>query len=165
MFREMRRKAQQLTNEEMNEVLSSCHTGILAVIGDDGFPYTVPLNYVFQNGKLYFHCAKEGHKIDSIRSDSKVSFCVVEKDQVIPQAFATNYKSVIAFGRARILTDGSELRAALNGILRKYSPAYPAEGQKELERELHLVCVVEINIEHMTGKAALKSIREMEPKG
>ncbi len=101
VFREMRRKAQQLTNEEMNEVLSSCHTGILAVIGDGGYPYTVPLNYVFHNGKLYFHCAKEGHKIDGIRSDSKVSFCVVEKDRVIPQAFATNYKSVIAFGRAK----------------------------------------------------------------
>ncbi len=162
MFRDMRRKMQQLTHEEMTEVLRSCHTGILGVVGDDGYPYTVPLNFVLHDDKLFFHCAREGHKTDAIMQNNKVSFCVVDKDRVVPQALATNYRSVIVFGRARILTDDSERRAALDAILQKYAPDHPKEGQAEIERELHLVCVVAIDIEHMTGKAALKSVQDMD---
>ena len=162
MFRSMRRKNQALSDEENIEVLKACSTGVLAVIGDDGYPYTVPLNYIFNNGKLYFHCARDGHKIDSIERDDKVSFCVIAKDKVIPKAFATNFRSVIVFGKARPLTDDNERRIALECLVEKYSPDYPAEGRREIDKDWNAVYVVEINIEHMTGKAALKSIREKD---
>ena len=110
MFRKMRRKNQQLSQGEAIEILQTWPTGIMGVIGDDGYPYTVPLNYVFSDDKLFFHCAKEGHKIDSIRKNDKVAFCVIEKDEVVSKAFATKFRSVVVFGRARILTEDGERR-------------------------------------------------------
>ena len=99
MFREMRRKGQALGKEECEEILRAGRTGVLALSGDDGYPYPVPLNYVFAEGKLYFHCAKSGHKADAIARSDKAGFCVVARDQVVPGKFTTYFQSVIAFGR------------------------------------------------------------------
>ena len=158
MFRPMRRKNQLLSYEETMEILRSCTSGVLAVIGDDDYPYAVPLSYVYQDGKLFFHCAAEGHKIDSIRRNNKVSFCVIKADDVIQSTFTTHYKSVIVFGKARILEDENDKRHALECLVKKYSPDYIREGLVEIEHDLKIVCLVEVAIEHMTGKAAIEII-------
>ena len=97
MFRAMRREKQQLSNQEAVRILEQGKTGVLAVISENGYPYTVPLNYVYYDGKIYFHSAKSGHKIDAIRACDKVSFCVVSKDDVIKEKLTTAYESAIFF--------------------------------------------------------------------
>ncbi len=154
MFREMRRTKQLLPEEEAIGILKSCSTGVLAVSGDDSYPYTIPLNYTYEDGKLLFHCAKVGHKIDGINRNDKVTFCVIERDDVVPDTFSTNYRSVVVFGRARILTGDEDRRAALVSLVDKYSAGYEEEGQKEIEKDWDNVVLVEVSIEHMTGKAA-----------
>ncbi len=158
MFREMRRKKQLLSEAETIEILQSCTSGVLAVIGDNDYPYAVPLSFVYKDGKLFFHFAKAGHKIDSIVRNNKVSFCVIKTDNVIQKTFTTHFRSAIVFGRARILTEDSEKKYALECLVEKYSPDYIAEGQSEIERDWNRVWVAEIKIEHMTGKAAIEII-------
>jgi nitroimidazol reductase NimA-like FMN-containing flavoprotein (pyridoxamine 5'-phosphate oxidase superfamily) len=158
MFREMRRKKQLLSREETRAILKAGTSGVLGITGDEGYPYTVPISYVYQDDKLFFHCAKEGHKIDGIHRNDKVSFCVIDKDEVIPKTFSTHFRSVVVFGKARILIDEHERRAALEGLVKKYSPDYVEEGQSAIERDWNRVCLVEVKIEHMTGKAALEIV-------
>ena len=95
MFRKMRRFKQQLTEEESINVLDRNKTGILAVIGDEGYPYTVPINYVYADGKIFMHSATAGHKIDAIRTCDKASFCVIDADDVVPQDYSTNFRKTI----------------------------------------------------------------------
>lgn len=156
MFREMRRKRQQLSMERVEEILDKGITGTLAVAGDDGYPYTIPLNYVYENGFIYFHCARSGHKLDAIRRDNKVSFCVINKEQIIPEEFTAYFRSVIVFGRAtEVEEDGEKLRIMrlLNG---KYAPGLAEAGEKEIKREWNILGVVKIQVEHMTGKEAIE---------
>lgn len=112
MFREMRRKRQLLPTEESVSILEKMTSGTLALHGDDGYPYAVPVSYVYADGKIYFHTAVKGHKVDAIQTNGKVSFCVVEQDDVKPAEFTTYFRSVIAFGKARILEDGNEKLSA-----------------------------------------------------
>ena len=113
MFREMRRFGQQMPENEAIEILKNATSGTLAVLGDDGYPYAVPMSHFYCEGKIYFHCASEGHKIDAIRNCDKVSFCVISRDDVVPEKFTTYYCSVIAFGRVRILEDVQEKVTAI----------------------------------------------------
>ncbi len=154
MFREMRRKEQLLSQEETIAILQKGSSGVLGVSGDGEYPYTVPISYVYREGKLFFHGAPSGHKIDSIHRNDKVSFCVIDQDEVIQKTFTTHFRSAIVFGRARILTDDQERRTAMEALVEKYSPDYIQEGQLAIERGWEKVCLVEITIEHMTGKAA-----------
>jgi nitroimidazol reductase NimA-like FMN-containing flavoprotein (pyridoxamine 5'-phosphate oxidase superfamily) len=108
----MRRKNQQLSKEETMRILDSCTSGVLGVHGDDGYPYTVPVSYALEGDKIFIHSAIEGHKIDSISRCDKVSFCVIERDDVVQKTFTTHYRSAVIFGRARILTDEAEKRHA-----------------------------------------------------
>lgn len=157
MFREMRRSRQQLADEAASEILEQGSHGVLAVLGDDGYPYAVPLSYVCSDGKIYFHCARSGHKLDAVRACPKASFCVVARDDVIPELFATKYESVIAFGRVRELTDDVEKRAAVTLLARKYSPEESDESvNAEIEREWAPLAMLEFTIEHMTGKRSLR---------
>ena len=158
MFRKMRREKQSLSEAETIEILASCTSGVLALSGENDYPYAVPLSFVYKDGKLFFHSAKTGHKIDRLSNNDKVSFCVIEADNVIQKSFTTQFRSVIVFGRARILTDDAEKKYALECLVEKYSPDYIPEGQAEIERSWNKVCVVEVKIEHMTGKAATKII-------
>jgi nitroimidazol reductase NimA-like FMN-containing flavoprotein (pyridoxamine 5'-phosphate oxidase superfamily) len=160
MFREMRRKKQLLSEAETIEILKSCTSGVLAVTGDNGYPYAVPLSYAYKDGKLFFHFAKAGHKIDGIEKNSKVSFCVIKTDDVIQKTFTTHFRSAIVFGTARILTEDSEKKYALECLVEKYSPDYIAEGQSEIERDWSRVGAAEVQIEHMTGKAAIEIINK-----
>lgn len=160
MFRKMRRTKQELTFAEVEEILYKVPTGVLAVHGEDGYPYTVPLNFVYDNGSIYFHCAKEGHKIDAIKSNDKVSFCVIAKDAVVAKEFATDYYSVVAFGRAKILSSREEMVSALKLLNKKLAPDFPMEGDKEIENSINHVCVVQIKVDYVTGKAAIEGIRD-----
>lgn len=160
MFREMRRFKQLLSKEETVGILKARTAGVLGVNGDDGYPYTVPVSYVYdqENEKLYFHGAYEGHKIDSIKRDDKVTFSVIDKDDVIQETFTTHFSSVSIFGRARILEDDAEKRHAMEIIVQRYSPDFVKEGQDVMEKSWSRLCVVEIKIEHMTGKKAIELV-------
>lgn len=160
MFREMRRKRQLLTESDCVQILTAGSSGVLAVHGDDGYPYTVPLNYLYENGKLYFHGAKSGHKIDSILRNNKVSFCVIDLEQNVPEKFTTYFKSVVAFGRASLVIDDAEKRYAVERLAMKFSPNEPKEKRDaEIEREWNPLAVIRIDIEHMTGKQAIELVK------
>ena len=160
MFREMRRKRQQLPEAEAVAVLERGSSGVLAVLGDGGYPYAVPLSYVYSDGKLYFHCAKSGHKLDAVRECDKASFCVVARDDVVPEEFTTRYVSVIAFGRVRELTGDDEKIAAVRRLAEKYAPELSeAAREAAIERDLAPLCMLELNVEHLTGKQARELLK------
>lgn len=159
MFREMRRKNQELPREECLAILETATSGVLAVSGDGGYPYAVPLSFVWHEGNIYFHCAQTGHKLDSIARNPLVSFCVIAQDDVLPEKFTTRFRSVIVFGQARVLKAGEEMRTALTWLAEKYSPEQPGLLE-EVESHLGRVCVVEIPAEHITGKEAAELMRE-----
>ncbi len=159
MFREIRRREQALSREEAAAVLERGTSGVLAVAGDDGYPYAVPLSYVYTDSKLFFHCALTGHKLDAIRRSDKVSFCVIDQDEVVPQEYTSYFRSVIAFGRARVLDDEREKRAALEALAARYTPGDEAGRTRELESALSRVCMVELTVEHLSGKEAKELAR------
>lgn len=161
-FRPMRRIRQQLPDEEAESILKSATAGVLAVSGDNGYPYAVPVSYVYAAGKIYFHSALQGHKTDAIRGNPKVSFCVIDKDDVKPQEFTTYFRSVIAFGKARIIEDEAEKMAALRLLTARYSDdtVTPGMTDKEIARGFNRLLMVEIIIEHITGKEAIELVRQ-----
>ena len=155
MFRSMRRKRQQLAHEEAVEILRADTSGVLALAGDDGYPYAVPMSYVYADGKLYFHSARAGHKVDAVARSPKASFCVIAQDDVLPERFTTLFRSVIAFGTIRVLEDEAEKRAAIELLARRYSPNESAESvDAEIGSFWNALCLLELTIEHLTGKEA-----------
>ena len=165
MFREMRRNKQLLSQEDTIAVLERGTNGILAVSGDDDYPYAVPLSYVYHDSRIYFHCAKTGHKLDGIKRNPKVSFCVVDKDQIVSEEFTTYFRSVIIFGQARILDDPEEKRRAIRILVSKYSPKEDEESrEKEIDGSFSALCIVEITPDHLTGKEAIELVRAKERK-
>ena len=159
MSREMSRKMQALTAEETAEILKRNTSGVLSVNGDDGYPYGVPLSYVYLDSKLYFHCAGAGHKLDSILKDDKVSFCVIDQDQVVGEEYTTYFRSVIAFGRARVLEGAEKLRPLVE-LCEKYYPGHLEQTRQKAEHALKNVSIVEVTIEHMTGKTAMELVKK-----
>lgn len=159
MFREMRRKKQQLSDSECREILESGKTAVLAVNGDNGYPYTVALNYVYYNGNIYFHCAKSGHKLDAIDRDSKVSICVIKQDEVVQEKFTTYYKSVVCFGRAERITDDNEIKTAATVLSEKYCPDYLDGISAEIEKGFSALAAVKITPEHITGKQCIELVK------
>lgn len=157
MFRPMRRFKQQLSKEECEEILNNCKSGVLAVIGDNGYPYAVPLSYVYFNEKIYFHCAKEGHKVDALANNNKVSFCVVAKDDVVPEKLTTYFKSVIIFGKAKKL-EGKALQEAAMQLGLKYNKNEKSV-KDEIQKALARMSCFEIQIEHITGKQAIELVK------
>jgi uncharacterized protein len=160
MFRAMRRKRQLLSEAETVGMLESCTSGVLAVQGDDDYPYAVPLSFAYEDGKLFFHAAKTGHKLDAIERNDKASFCVIAQDDVVQATFTTHFRSAIAFGRARVVSDDDEKRHALRCLARKYSPDHLDAADTEIEADLQRVCVIELAVEHMTGKASIEVVKE-----
>ena len=152
MFREMRRAKQELSREETLQILERGSSGVLALAGDGGYPYAVPLSYVYSEGKIFFHCALAGHKIDAIRQNEKASFCVIDQDLIIPEKYTTAYRSAIAFGRARILNGESEkLRAALL-LANKYYPGHETDSVDEINMSMARMSIIQLSIEHLSGK-------------
>ncbi|WP_019849975.1 pyridoxamine 5'-phosphate oxidase family protein [Desulfitobacterium sp. PCE1] len=152
MFKEIRNKKRQLKLEEAKELLINGEYGILATNGENGYSYAIPLNYVYVNDKIYFHCAIEGHKLDNIALNNKISFCVVGKTELAPEKFTSKYESVLIFGRA-FIADEDEKKKALIGLINKYSSGYEKQGGKYIDRSIQDTCVVKIEIDQITGKA------------
>lgn len=160
MFREMRRHRQQLSEQECKSILERGKTGVLAVIGDGGYPYTVPINYYYDGESIYLHCAKEGHKLDAIRKDPKVSFCVVDRDEICQEKYTTLYRDVVVFGKAEIVADENEMRTSVTALAEKYCPNFLDGIPAEVEREFGILCMIKINIEHITGKQGKELLKE-----
>jgi uncharacterized protein len=156
----MRRRRQDLPETETIAMLQSCTSGVLALHGDDDYPYAVPLSFAYEDGKLFFHCAKAGHKIDALERSDKASFCVIAADDVVQSTFTTHFRSAIVFGRARVVTDDGEKRHALDCLVKKYSPDYLEAADAEIHGDWQRVCVIELAVEHMSGKAAIEIIKE-----
>ncbi len=154
----MRRKRQQLSDEESYAILQNATSGTLALLGDGGYPYAVPISYVFCEGKLYFHSALSGHKVDAIRSCDRASFCVVAQDDVKPALYTTFFRSVIAFGRIHIVDDEAEKLAAARLLGNRYNPHQDEALQKELENSLARMLVIRLDIEHLTGKESIELV-------
>lgn len=154
MFRPMRRIAQQLPDAEARAILDRGQTGILSLIGDDGYPYGVPVNYVRIGDSIYIHCAAEGYKIDAVRSCAKASFCVVDADDVVQSEYATNFRSVIAFGQITVITeDDGEMTRALIDFADKYCPDMGHEANvRQVALELPGVALLRLDMEHLTAK-------------
>lgn len=164
MFREMRRIKQKLSDAECEEILAGCTSGTLALAGDDGYPYAVPISYVYNDGKIYFHSAVSGHKIDAIQRCNKASFCVIADDNILPEKFTTVFVSVIVFGRIRIIDDDAEKRRAITILADKYSPGLEAMRDKEIEDGFNHMHILELSIEHMSGKEGIERTRMREKK-
>lgn len=185
-FYPMRRHKQQLSQEECFEILERGSSGTLALLDKQGFPYAVPLSYVFVPGKateaqipesqilhpngekpasaetqdnlgsIYFHSALEGHKIDAIRNCAKASFCVIAADDVIPEKFTTAYRSVIVFGEVRVVKDDTNRKLGLELLGRKYSPNFEEAMQSEIANAFDRTAIIELKIEKITGKEGLE---------
>lgn len=155
MFRKMRRSKQELPADEALRLLEAGSSGVLALLGDGGWPYAVPLSYAYAAGKLYFHCARAGHKLDAVRNEPRASFCVVAQDLVVPEKYTTHYRSVIAFGRVRILEDGDEKRRGIELLAERFAPDDSAGHRRRVvDSEWDNFCVLEFDFEHITGKEA-----------
>lgn len=154
MFRKMRKETQQLPREEALEILKNGTSGVLALRGDEDYPYAVPMSYAFEDGKIYFHCAPEGHKIDAVRKHDKASFCVIARDEIIPLNFTTYYESAVAFGRIRFVEDKAEWLRAIHLIAGKYAPHHPTGPEKEIAASMGYMLILRMDIEHLTGKQA-----------
>lgn len=153
MFREMRRKGQEIPFVEAEEILENGTHGVLAVTGDDEYPYSVPISYVYHKGRLIFHSALSGHKIDAIKRSGKASFCVVASDDVVPLEYTTRYRSVIAFGRISIVMDDERKLEDAIALARKYAPSDSTEHRLDyIDSEWKGFCILEMMIEHITGK-------------
>ena len=158
-FRQMRRKRQQLTQEESIAILQKATAGTLALLGDDSYPYAVPISYVYNEGKLYFHSALNGHKVDAIRKYDKASFCVIEQDDVQPEKYTTFFRSVIAFGRIHIIEDEKEKLEIVRMLGNRYNPNQDDALQKEIESGLSRLLAIRFDIEHLTGKQAIELVK------
>lgn len=182
MFREIRRKEKQLTIEECHEILTKAEYGTLATMGVDGYPYAVPVNYVFHNGNIYFHCAIVGHKLDNIFNCSNVSFNIVTDVLVVPlipdenaneselkfNGFDTNFNSVILFGKAKEVIEKDKMDGLI-AFLKKFLNLnefnqYKEEAIKYIEKSLKRTKLFKIEIEHMTGKRGIRENRQIEGK-
>ena len=159
-FRQMRRKRQQLTQEESIVILQKATAGTLALLGDDDYPYAVPISYVYNEGKLYFHSALNGHKVDAIRKYDKASFCVIEQDDVQPEKYTTFFRSVIAFGRIHIVEDEKEKLEIVRLLGNRYNPNQDDALQKEIESGLSRLLAIRFDIEHLTGKEAIELVKQ-----
>ena len=151
-MKNIRRKDREITTREAIEILDSAEYGVLSTVGKEGQPYGVPLNYVYRNSSIYFHCALIGQKLDNIADNPRVSFCVVGKTKVLPDQFATEYESAVAFGLASEV-HGNERHNALGWLLEKYCPDFIEEGKQYIELKDKATKVIKIEISHVSGKA------------
>jgi len=162
----MRRNVQALSREESLAVLDRGTSGVLALLGDGDYPYAVPLSYVRRGDTLLFHCARSGHKLDAIRRHSKASFCVIDRDQVVPEEYTTYFRSVIAFGTVRILEEEKEVRAAIQALALRYAPEDSEEGRdRSIEKDYDRLCMLEMTVQHLSGKQAKELVRAGKAEG
>lgn len=158
MFRPMRRFKQQISDEECRDVLILEPRGVLSVIGDDGYPYGIPMDHWYseEDGKLYFHCAKEGHKLDAIRACDKVSYCVMDKGFRKEGEWALNIRSVVVFGRIKIVDDEPKRIEIGTNLCRKFTDD-ESYIEHEVKNALPRALCLELIPEHIAGKLVNES--------
>lgn len=155
----MRRMRQELSSDECIHLLETSTSGILSVTGDGGYPYGVPLSHLYHDGKLYFHCALTGHKIDAIKANDKVSFTVISQDKVVEEKFTTLYRSVIVFGRATLITDEARMRPLLRIIASRFCPSQSqAAVAAEIDGAIHRMMMIEVKPDHLSGKQCIELV-------
>ncbi len=163
MFRKMRRFKQELTQEEAILILNNNTVGVLALLGDEGYPYSVPLSYVLIDNKVYFHTAKSGHKIDAIKNCDKASFCVIDQNEIVPEEYTTYFRSAIAFGKVRLLETPEEIQPVIEKLAIKYHPTDNEENRnKMINRDIKQMGMIELEIEHLSGKEAIELVRQKQ---
>ena len=148
----IRRADRAISQSDAIDLLSSANYGVLSTVGEDGLPYAIPLSFVFRDQVIYLHCAKEGRKLDNLRSNPAVSFCVVGHTKVLPGEFATEYESAIASGTASLIS-GDEKQEALIKFLEKYSPDFMKQGLKFITGSINKVEIIRIDVNEISGKA------------
>lgn len=156
MFRPMRRSNQALTEEECISILQNEPRGVLSVMGEDGYPYAFPMNQLYLEGKLYFHCAKTGHKLDALHMNNKASFCIMDQGFHKENDWALNIKSVIAFGKLEMIYDMDRAKKIVYQLGLKHYPT-PESVDIEMEKAFSRVQLLEFTIDHMTGKLVNES--------
>jgi len=158
-FRPMRRKRQELPQEECVKILENATAGVLCVLGDGGYPYGVPISYVYHDGAIFFHSAVTGHKVDAIRAEDKCSFTVIEQDEIHPDEYTSYFRSVIVFGRIHIIEDEQDKLAALRLLGERYNPGDHAGLQHEIDKSFNHLLMLRLDIEHLSGKEAIELVR------
>ncbi len=149
---EMRRADRKISESEAKQLLLSGSYGVLSMTGSGGKPYGVPVFYLYRNGRLYFHGAKEGRKAAHLQENRNASFCVVGQMQVLPAHFSARYESVIAEGEVYI-AEGEEKEAALHGFIEKYSPEFLEKGAAYIQAAKEKTCVFGMTVTVLSGKA------------
>lgn len=158
MFRAMRRWKQQLEEQECKEILKQQPRGVLSMIGEDGYPYGIPMDhwYCEEDGNLYFHGAKEGHKIDAIKACDKVSYCVYDEGYRNEGEWALNIKSVVVFGKIRMVEEEEKVLKICENLCKKFTDD-KEYMEKEIQSAKNRVLCLELIPEHMTGKLVNES--------
>jgi len=158
MFREIARKKQALPQDRITEMLIGEKRGVLSVLGENGYPYGFPINYWYneENGFLYFHSGKKGHKVDAIAADNRVSFCVYDQGYRKDGEWALNISSVIVFGKLYTVEDHEKAM----GICRSLSMKYTQDTEyieSEIQKFGNATLCYELRPEHITGKLVNES--------
>ena len=156
----MRRKDREMPPEFALTVADKCEYAVISMTDISGEPYCVPVTIARDGNAVYFHSAKAGHKIDAIQRQPKASFCIIDQDQIVPDEYTTYYRSVIAFGQIRLLQTEEEKRHAITLLAKKYFPNDTVSHREEsINHSYAPVLMLEMAIEHVTGKEAIELVR------
>lgn len=157
MFRSMRRFKQQISEKKCEEVLRTARRGVLAVYGEDGYPYALPINFLYEDGKIYFHGAVSGHKIDAVRANPHVSFCVMDEGYLQEGKRGLNINSVVIFGTVRLIETNDAALEYCRHLGYKYFPGDAEYVEKDVQKNKNHLQMIELTIDHMTGKLVNES--------
>lgn len=159
----MRRKKQQLTEAEALQMLDEATSGVLSLVDPDGKPYGVPISFARDNKNLYFHSALQGRKLEAVRHCPWASFCVIAQDEIIPERFTTEFRSVIASGPIEEITEDQAKRQALELLAEKYSAEVPsAMKDKEIDGGLKRCAILKLEMQELSGKEAIELVRRRQ---
>lgn len=153
MNREMQKKDRQTSLARAKEMLAACTEGTLAMHGDDGYPYSLPMNYIYMNDVIYMHSADKGYKIDALRANQKVGFSVIVRSEIAPELFTTKFESVVATGDLSFVEDDAERQQVMEAIVSRFSPGLEEGGMKFIRAAIHRTAILKIQIREMKGKA------------
>lgn len=158
MFRELVRKKKQISTEECIHILKNEKRGVLSVLGDNAYPYGMPMNHFYneEDGKIYFHCGKMGHRLDALKRHNKVSFCVYDEGYCNEGEWALNIKSVIVFGRIEVVEDLDKVTCISEKLSHKFTKD-DTYIQEEIEKYAHQTLLLELTPEHICGKLVTES--------
>ncbi|MDY3119066.1 MAG: pyridoxamine 5'-phosphate oxidase family protein [Peptoniphilus sp.] len=159
MFRPVKRENQSLRLDEIEAVLEKNHWGVLSLYGVEGYPYGVPINYAYVDGVIVFHSAREGHKSEAMAGNDKVAFTVVDRDEIVEEAYTTAYRSVIAFGRVKKL-EGKEKIEAFIQMTNELTPSVSEKSNEETVKNCTHADVYGIAVDHLSGKVGRLTPRD-----